>query len=319
MNMTTRAFKRRYTANRTEGSKRSKLAKTALGLTVSHHPDLVSRGAHSDRGRQRSHNEDAYALPPPGADESARGTLLVVADGVGGLAGGAAASREAVHYLQALYYAQTGSDPLEDRLRECVQAVNLFNRAAQQRFDQSGQRLTTLVAAVVYNETIWVANVGDSRAYLVQAKDQQRRQLTEDHSFGKTGSDSPDEQAGAITQAIGLEEQCQVDIYRYQWQPGDRLILCSDGLAYLTAPVMVQLALHNSPQTAAEALVARANTEDGSDNSTAIVIGWEKSPISNLERDRARSRQRPRKSFLVPLLVGLIFGWLSAVSFFLSF
>ena len=319
--MTIPPFKRRYTANRTEGNKRSRLAK--VGPATSHRPDWVGRGAHSDRGQQRSHNEDAYALPPPGADEANCGTLLVVADGVGGLAGGAAASWEAVHYLQALYYAQTGPDPLGDRLRECVQAINLLNRAAQQWLGQTGQRLTTLVAAVVHNETIWVANVGDSRAYLVQASDQQRRQLTEDHSFSKAGSapqtDSADEQAGAITQAIGLEEQCQVDIYRYQWQPGDRLILCSDGLTCLTAPMMAQLVLHDPPQAAAEALVAQANTEDGSDNSTAIVVGWEKSPVSKLEREGAKSQKRQRKNFLIPLLVGLIFGWLSAVSFFLSF
>ncbi|MEW5960220.1 MAG: protein phosphatase 2C domain-containing protein [Chloroflexota bacterium] len=303
--MTIRPFKRRYTANKTEGSQRSKLAKVAPA--TAHRPNRVGRGAHSDRGRQRSHNEDAYALPPPAADEAGHGTLLVVADGVGGLAGGAAASREAVHYLQALYYAQTGPDPLGDRLRECVQAVNLLNRAAQQRLGQTGQRLTTLVAAVVYHETIWVANVGDSRAYLIQTGDQQRRQLTEDHSFNQADStqltDSTGEPSGAITQAIGLEEQCQVDIYRYQWRPGDRLILCSDGLACLTAPVMVQLVLHNSPQAAAEALVAQANKEDGSDNSTAVVVSWEKSSVSKLEQQGAKSQKRPRKSFLIPLLL----------------
>lgn len=319
--MITPLSRHRSTANRPQGNKRSRPAKP--GRAVSHRPDLVGRGAYSHRGRQRPGNEDAYAFPPAGADEAGRGTLLVVADGVGGVAGGAAASRTAVHYLQALYYAQTGPEPLADRLRECVQAVNLLNRAAQQRLDRPGEGLTTLVAAVVYGETIWVANVGDSRAYLIRAGDRQRRQLTEDHSFGQTGAarlaDSSGNRTGAITQAIGLEAECQVDIYRYQWRPGDRLILCSDGLTCLTAPAMARTVLQNSPQAAAEALVAQANAADGSDNSTAIVAGWEKSPVSKLKPEQAGSRKPAGKSFVIPLLLGLSLGWLSAVIFFIPF
>jgi protein phosphatase len=286
-----------------------------------HRDDLVSRGAASDRGRQRSHNEDAYSLPPPGADEAGCGTLLVVADGVGGVAGGAAASREAVHYLQALYYAPVGPEQPGDRLAECVQAVNLLNRAAQERLGQKGQRLTTLVAAVIYNDTIWVANVGDSRAYLMQAGDQQRRQLTEDHSLSPASETvTAAERTGAITQAIGLEEQSQVDIYRYSWQPGDRLILCSDGLACLTGPAMARLVFQNPPQAAAEALVAQANREDGSDNSTVIVVSRERRPLPKISQAEPPAAVRQSgKSFLLPLLAGLVLGILSTIIFFIYF
>jgi protein phosphatase len=291
----------------------AKLTKT------SHQHELISRGWRTDRGLQRNQNEDACALPPAGADEANFGTLLVVADGVGSLAGGAEASWDAVHYLQALYYAETGPEHPGERLRECVEGVNILNRAAQQWSGQLGERLTTLVAAVIYNDDIWVANVGDSRAYLVQAETGQRRQLTEDHSLGADLDDDPEwaaDQAGAITQAIGMEEHCQVDIYRYQWQPGDRLILCSDGLASLSASLMAEFALQSPPQAAAERLVAQANKEDGSDNSTVVVIGRERAPISVSEPEEIEfqaARSRPGWRTILLFVMGLILGWLTNI------
>ena len=99
-------------------------------------------------GPRRKQNEDASALPRPGDDEQRLGTLLVVADGVGGVEGGAAASREAVQYLQALYYAGTGPDHPPDRLRACIEAVNAINRVSRQTREAGQGCLTTLVAAV---------------------------------------------------------------------------------------------------------------------------------------------------------------------------
>ena len=236
----------------------------------------------SHPGLQRERNEDACALPPPGVEESRYGTLLVLADGVGGMPGGEIASREAVHYLQAIYYAASGSQDLAERLRQSVVAVNALNRQTQRNLGVEQAHLTTLVATVLFEDQIWVANVGDSRAYLVGEDDRARHQLTEDHSghlqmvkAGLIDEASNDVQKdGRITRAIGLQDDCQVDTYRYHWAPGDRLVLCSDGLAFLAEEEMVSVALDKAVDLAAQELVERAVQADGSDNCTAVVAAW---------------------------------------------
>lgn len=283
----------------------------------------------SSAGTQREHNEDACALPAVGADEGRYGTLLVVADGVGGMAGGAAASKEAVQYLQALYYADTGPSSLAERLRRCVEAVNAINRLKLRQPGQEKSGLTTLVAALVYRDQVWVANVGDSRAYLIQAEDGRGLQLTEDHSRHNRGGmsgaaeaqDDSREQAGVINRAIGLEDQCQVDIYHYTWSPDDRLVLCSDGLSSLSPDDMAQLAFHRPVERAAKALVARAVELDGSDNCTAAVAAWDNvspPPAAHASspqaaRERGRAGTPAWRGVLPPLLLGLSLGWLTAL------
>lgn len=247
-------------------------------------PAEIQLACHSHPGRMRTRNEDACSLPPPGVDRMRWGTLLAVADGVGGMAGGQAASQQAVAQIQALYYAAydrpSGRDHPADRLRETVEGVNSLNRLAQRREGITQGHLTTLVALLIFQKDLWVANVGDSRAYLIQSRTRQRRQLTEDHSshvrLAKAGlvrEDSPDARR-TITRAIGLADQCQVDIYHYTWEPGDALILCSDGLASLSEPEMVQILIQQPPALAAQKLVEQAVHLDGSDNCTAVVACW---------------------------------------------
>lgn len=240
---------------------------------------MTNRACYSDRGKQREHNEDACALPGNGADEVGLGTLLALADGTGGLPGGGAASQAAVNYLQAFYYAAAGPDHPADRLRSAFEAVNALSRLAQRQLGLEQGYLTTLVAAVILSDQVWVANVGDSRAYLIQAADRQIQQLTEDHSghvrnvkAGLVQDDNPTSRhSGIITRAIGLQDSCQVDTYHYTWAPGDRLVLCSDGLAGLAADDFVAIVLEKPPASAAMELVGRAVQLDGSDNCTAVV------------------------------------------------
>lgn len=255
----------------------------------SHSQPGVLRACYSDRGRVRQRNEDACALPSPGVNEPRLGTLLALADGTGGLPGGGEASQAAVHHLQAVYYAETGAEHPADRLRESVEAVNVLNRLAQRRQGIERGYLTTLVAAIVHQDRLWIANVGDSRAYLIQAETRSRVQLTEDHSnhnrlvkAGIIEEDDPS-QRGVITRAIGLEDDCQVDIYRYEWQCGDRLVLCSDGLSKLPAEDMIAYVFDREPAGAVRDLVARAVEIDGSDNCTAVIAGWECLPHDRTE------------------------------------
>jgi PPM family protein phosphatase len=249
-------------------------------------PAAVQFACHTDPGRVRARNEDACSLPPPGADLPRLGILLTVADGVGGLTEGQAASRDAVSQLQALYYAPSGLDHPGDRLREAVEAVNALTRLTQRRKGLTSGHLTTLVAVLLIYDQVWVANVGDSRAYLIQFSSKQRRQLTEDHSSHVrlvkagilTAQDDPGDAKRSITRAIGLADQCQVDIYHYSWEPGDAIVLCSDGLTALPEHEMVDLTFTAPPSLAAKAFVERAIQLDGSDNITAVVARWPFTP-----------------------------------------
>jgi len=243
---------------------------------------VIEMASHTDPGRLRTENQDACALPPAGASLNTLGSLLVVADGVGGAADGRTASQEAVAHMQALFYADTGPKHPGDRLRVVVEGVNALNRLAQRRNGLTSGHLTTLVAVLVQSEHIWVANVGDSRAYLIQTAKNQCHQLTEDHSshvrLVKAGllseQDDPGSTKHTITRAIGLADECQVDIYHYTWEQGDALVLCSDGLAALPEQEMLDALRHLPLNQAAQALVKRAVQLDGSDNTTAVVVRW---------------------------------------------
>jgi PPM family protein phosphatase len=300
---------------------------------------MIDRACCSDPGKPGRQNQDACSLPNPGADEKRLGTLLAIADGTGGLPGGGEASQEAINYLQALYYAAPHPNNLPDRLRQSVEEVNALNRLARRRLGPDMGHLTTLVAAVIQDDQIWVANVGDSRAFLAQAASQQILQLTEDNSVfvrkvkaglvNETDIDSRD--AGVITRAIGLQDDCQVDIYHYTWSLGDRLILASDGLSHLVPEDMLSISLASPPEKASHDLVAQAIAIDGSDNCTAVVAAWlqtdahasgsgsgkietipDRPSITVRSRDIALTfwgKLSPASRFLI---LGVLMGWLSA-------
>ena len=187
--------------------------------------------AHTDIGLVRATNQD-IAL----AEELRGGhSLLVVADGVGGLPGGEVASPTAVDTLaEALRTA--GDEAPDAALRRAFAAANDAVRAGQQ--GGLARMSTTLVAAVVREGTAWVANIGDSRAYLVANGEAQ--QLTLDHSWVEEGIRSgelaPDDPLVAlnrhvITRAIGLDADAAVDVFGpFDLLPGSVLLLCTDGL-----------------------------------------------------------------------------------------
>ncbi len=187
--------------------------------------------AHTDIGLVRSTNQDV-AL----AEELRDGrSLLVVADGVGGLPGGEVASRTAVDTL-AEVLRTAGDEPPDAALRRAFAAANDAVRVGQR--GDLARMSTTLVAALVRGGTAWVANIGDSRAYLVA--DGEARQLTLDHSWVeegiRAGELAPDDPLVAlnrhvITRAIGLDAHAAVDVFGpFDLLPGSVLLLCTDGL-----------------------------------------------------------------------------------------
>ena len=240
---------------------------------------------HSIQGR-RPYQEDSVF-----AGELADGRLLVaVADGMGGHAAGDVASGLAVDTLAAHvvthlltpHLANNGDGavaPLADWLKSAVQAANqvVFER----RMSAQNNMGTTLVAAVVADDQAYVANIGDSRAYLINGTE--IRRVTTDHSLVERlvalGHIDADEarvhpQRNVIYRTLGDKPEAEADYFSLQLQPGDRLLLCSDGLTAGVEDRAIQDAVmrSSSPQHACEQLVSLANAAGGHDNITVVVL-----------------------------------------------
>ena len=220
----------------------------------------------SDVGRVRSDNQDLDLLAPP---------LIAVADGMGGHKGGGTASRMAVDALRAV---GSTSDPA-DLLTALRDANTAIATAADADPELEGMG-TTATAGLVDAGVLYLVHVGDSRAYLARAG--RMIQITDDHSIVaemvRRGALSPSdaEQHPArhvITRARGVDTDVQIDALRVDLEPGDVVLLCTDGLS---GPVdddeiLEVLEQSGSLQDAAKGLVARANAAGGPDNVTVVL------------------------------------------------
>ena len=186
----------------------------------------VAEHAHrTDTGRQRNANEDAYF---------ARGPLFAVADGMGGAQAGEVASQLATESFEPV---QRGEESPEAYLRAIARTANArIHRLAQADSSRSGMG-TTLTAALVEDDEVSFAHVGDSRAYLF--RDGELKLLTSDHSLveelrrqGRLTDEQAEDhpQRSIITRALGPEREVEVDTMTYRARPGDVFLLCSDGL-----------------------------------------------------------------------------------------
>jgi len=232
-------------------------------------------------GQKRTNNEDFVALYEPIDPKELQnsGCLYIVADGVGGASRGEKASKFAAEKVMYEYYQHPEIAP-EDRLRVIIQKVGneIFDYTNQAGL---GQMATTLVAAVIREDHLIIANVGDSRAYLIQ--NGVSRQITRDHNqlseFLRIGAITVEEgrkskTGNILTRSIGGHENVDVDIFlESQLFPGDTLVLCSDGLhKYLDDVDIVSLMSDGSPSENTDRLVDFANRSGGNDNITALVV-----------------------------------------------
>jgi serine/threonine protein phosphatase PrpC len=239
----------------------------------------------SHTGRKRANNEDFIAsFEPTDPDEQeASGSLYVVADGVGGAALGERASRYAVEKLLYDYY-QHADTEIGERLRRIIELVNedIYSFACQS--SEITRMGTTLVAAAIRGDLLTVANVGDSRAYLI--RDGMATQITRDHNLigdlVYNGSMTEAEALSAnvknhLTRALGSEEDIRVDIFpSIQLLPGDKLLLCTDGLTrYAQKEDIARLSQDGSTVGIAEGLVQFANELGGADNVSVIAVAFE--------------------------------------------
>lgn len=215
----------------------------------------MATGVRTDTGRVREGNEDRYVV------REERGiTLLAVADGVGGSSGGEIAADAALVELGTRFFAAAEDRATSDALAEAMRDANA---AVLKAAGASGHRdaATTIVAAAVRSSEAIVANLGDSRAYLI--RDGVCRQLTEDHSGAMEH---------AITRFAGDPRGIQPDIFVESLRPDDRVLLCSDGLTrHVTPEEIARAASGEDVRTAANALVDLANARGGQDNITVLL------------------------------------------------
>lgn len=242
---------------------------------------MVEIGSALDPGRRKLNgpNQDSIGVVRPIASLS-RAPLLVIADGMGGYAGGAVASRLVVECFSRVYlHSAENADPLQI-LQTAAQASlqALKDKAGQD--DRLARMGSTVVAAIVAEDAVHLLNIGDSRAYLVNR--QSIRQISYDHSL--VGEQL---RRGLITEAqvrvhprrnvlsASLHAQrTSIDSFVgvFPWQSDDLLVLCSDGLwGPVTEPLMRTAVLQHPPQQAAERLVSLANANFGQDNISVIV------------------------------------------------
>lgn len=212
-------------------------------------------GAATDVGLVREANEDSFlVLPEVG--------VVAVADGLGGHAAGEVASALAVDALRrGLGGAVPGAreEEVPGLLADAVQAAHAAVVDDADRDPARRGMGTTLVVAHVRRGRAWVAHVGDSRAYLRGGDG--LVQLTRDHGAG-----------GMLTQALGLGEVA-VDVVEVDTAPGDRLLLCTDGLTDTTDEAEIARLLGDGdPQQACDALVQAALRRGGVDNVTVVVV-----------------------------------------------
>lgn len=262
----------------------------------------------------RDHNEDAILATAIG-QRPGSAYLLAVADGMGGLEGGEVASTMAISLLGDLFARDLPADiPLALK-----QAYRRANEAIYQEAGTAGdnrQMGTTLVSAVVNGPYVTIANVGDSRAYLLRARS--LTQITQDHSVvaeqmdrGEITSEqarrSP--QRNMITHALGTSPELDrrmPSIYELSLLPEDRLLLCSDGFFdVLQENDYVSTLLANNPQDSALALADLAITRGTTDNVSAVILEVGQS-LATVQREQIGAELAANAPKISPLLLPII-------------
>jgi serine/threonine protein phosphatase PrpC len=289
----------------------------------------LAAAAVTDVGRARAGlpNEDGFL------DQADRLGLVAVADGMGGHQAGEVASATA---LEALRAAVASGESLREAIEGANEAV-LEKSESDRELHGMG---TTLTAGMLGTDgSLTIGHVGDSRAYLI--RDGELRQITDDHSLVEElvrGGELTPEQAevhpqrSIITRALGIDRQVDVDVYPIELQPGDRILLCSDGLTTMLRPDEITniLGREQDPQRAAQLLVDAANAAGGEDNITAVIVEAVEAPeddapavpvvddgadTTEMPPRRARRRRRPGRTLLRVALWALPILLVLAVAF----
>jgi len=238
--------------------------------------------AATDVGKLREDNQDAFVAEPEA------GVFLVV-DGMGGHRGGAIAAGTVAQDLPPAV--ELGLDHLKTRndrsirrlLREAI--LHQSHHVRREGDSESGYvgMGATLVLLLFSGDRVYTANVGDSRIY--RLRNGRLQQFSEDHSLVSelidAGQITPDEAAnhsaqGIVTQYMGMPEAVEPHVRSAALKPGDRFLLCTDGLTDMVSDEAIaqMLATHAEPELACGTLVDAANRAGGSDNVTVLLVAW---------------------------------------------
>ncbi|MDZ7859554.1 MAG: protein phosphatase 2C domain-containing protein [Candidatus Krumholzibacteriota bacterium] len=235
--------------------------------------------AATDKGKVKEENEDYFGIFQPETEKliTQRGILVVLADGMGGLFRGGRASRAMVDTMGEVYFSNKERDEIET-LKAAFKAGN------RRVFEQVGDGIeikagTTCTSAVLMEDSINIAHVGDSRAYLI---DKDRiRQLTEDHSYvsavgnsvGSRYKGSNSSRRRVMTRSVGVKKEVEIDLLKgISCGSGDTLLLCSDGLfSEITEGEIASVVRSNKPQKACPKLIKLALKAGGNDNITIVI------------------------------------------------
>ncbi|MEC1444084.1 protein-serine/threonine phosphatase PrpC [Bacillus subtilis] len=235
----------------------------------------------TDTGKIRQHNEDDAGIFK-GKDEF---VLAVVADGMGGHLAGDVASKMAVKAMGEKWSEAetipTAPSECEKWLIEQILSVNSKIYDHAQAHEECQGMGTTIVCALFTGKTVSVAHIGDSRCYLLQ--DDDFVQVTEDHSLVnelvRTGEISREDaehhpRKNVLTKALGTDQSVSIDTRSFDIEPGDKLLLCSDGLTNKVEGTELKdiLQSDSAPQEKVNLLVDKANQNGGEDNITAVLL-----------------------------------------------
>lgn len=257
----------------------------------------ISFGSRTDIGYVRDHNEDSLIIIPP---------LFAVADGMGGHEAGEIASEITVNTLAELAPSHLNAEGLT----AAVEAAN-YNvmKAPRQGIGRDGMG-TTLTAAMLEGERLLIAQVGDSRAYLLHKGHLQ--QITRDHSLMadliEAGQITPEEarvhpNRSVITRAIGSDIHMRPDIYELNVDAGDRILLCSDGLSSMISNNAIESIMRrqSDAQHCADELVTAALENGGADNVTVVVAD-----VPGFSEVREKKRAHKSRVFYIGLAIALV-------------
>ena len=240
----------------------------------------------TDVGMNRSMNQDFIysSTEPLGSLDN----LFIVADGMGGHSAGDFASRFVVENLVEFFSHKYPDKDVHGILKEGIRKVNreLFDEA-------SGNSVlygtgSTLVLATIKGSVLYVANIGDSRLYLLR---EELTQVTRDHSYveelvalGKMRRGSRDymEKKNIITRAVGTGSEVDTDLFAMKLRPGDVILMCSDGLSNMVDEFEMEYIIRSEDglKHKTECLVEAANRSGGRDNISVILIEPQMSEVS---------------------------------------
>jgi PPM family protein phosphatase len=230
----------------------------------------------TDTGIVRAVNQDSYYVDDP------QGRFFIVADGMGGHAGGQEASKIATETIQAHLEKHWDDSAMTSDilLTEAIEKANQGILEDQSLHPERGDMGTTVVA-IIFRDSPWCVHVGDSRLY--RWRNSELEQVTEDHTWVSLAMKSGEiskEQAKihpwrhVLSQCLGRKDLFRVDLQELDIQPGDILLMCSDGLTEEVPDEEIQalLSKEENCQQIAEKLITAAKNAGGSDNITVVMV-----------------------------------------------